>query len=1206
MKQKTDPLSTRRIWTFGSLRLQEGSKPPTSLSGKTLSLLAYLLIHADTLTPREVVADALWPDSDPAQSRRQLSDTLYRLRQSIGDSWLHADRERLGLHMDQSLWVDFWAFEELTQQPDPAAWERATSLYKGDFLPELYEEWVLPMQVRLRELHLTCLDKLAHDAEENGRFNTARTYYQQLIHLDPLYEKGYRGLMRCLAALSRSAEALDLYDKLVDFLAQEMDIEPAATSRHLAEQIRHDWQQKSRSSNQRVQQAPFIGRAVERSQLLTHLDEARQGNGGLVVVLGEAGMGKTRLLHELAGAAEWRGWHILWGSGEEFALPATYAPLSQALTAVPHPRWQQLQQLIEPFWLSLLANLVPGLSHSLNLATPSGLDDTHQQLPQAISRILLGLQDIAPHLILLDDVQWGDPGIWALLDALHPNLKEANLMIVVSGRRESLRNDDAAWSKLEAWDRHGMPIIHLEGLSTTALAELAAAQNTAVSAEQLTQLHQASGGNPLFVQTLLATEGEWQNLAQRPSLNQLIQQRFDKLNPGQQLVLQAASVIGYQFDYATWTAVLGDMPNPLLPTLAGELEQEGLLVIEKESYRFAHDTLRACIYNNMDANRQEALHRQILSILTSQQPPNALSCLQHAQRINDPIAIAQFAIQAGQEAATAFNLQAALGYFEQAVAALGQPDDSTHEMWYQAINGRIQTAITLARHDEVEAAAEQLLAWSQQQGTAIHQAQAYLHCANIAWMTGKQAIAQQQAETGLHLIRQSATVDEEIEARLLETLARIARHQGNVHLCQQWVTESLTHYQAAGNLLGQASALDKLANLQFQMGDYEQAATQHRQAADQFHQLGATLYEGRSLNGLALALRSLGQYDEAQAIHEQCLAIARQFQDRYGAWSHLVNLGNIAFELGDFETAVSHYQQALTIPQELQAPRGISMTLNNLGQARRGQGRFADSLTSFAEALAINREHGFRSGEGHSLNGQGLALWEADRHEEATAVLTEAITIWHELDDRLRLLDALASLALAQTSLNQVAAAQRTIDEALAIIQSHDADPTRRLVYYAAYVVYVAAGNSEKAISYLQQAEKSRRETAVLLTPAQQAYYDQIALNQQIKTAVATLSQQETVSLVGAEVPLGRKLTPDDYVPVTWTLYQPQDDDFPPHTTDRRRHVLLRLVKQAQAQGAVATDSDLAQALGVSRRTILRDVQALTEAGHPLPTRRRQ
>ncbi|MFO7539226.1 MAG: tetratricopeptide repeat protein [Chloroflexota bacterium] len=1202
MNNTTAPSLTRRIWAFGSLRLKVGDGPTITIGGKALSLLAYLLVYPDTPQPRELVAEALWPGNEPAQSRRQLSDTLYRLRQTIGEEWLLVDRERLSLLIDEGLWVDAWQFEQLSQSDNLTAWEQAATLYKGDFLPELYEDWALPAQVRLRERYLTCLDRLAENAEADGRFTQARTYYQQLIHQDPLREDGYRGLMRCLAGLGRLAEALDVYEKLVGFLTEEMDVRPAASTRHLAEQMERDWQQ-SRRAGSRTHPAPFIGRAAERTQLLTHLDQARQGQGGLAVVLGEAGMGKTRLLQELVKAAEWRGWRILWGQSEEFTLSATYAPLTQALTAVPRPRWQQLKQLVEPFWLSLVANLIPGLSETLKLPVPSSLEDAHKQLPPAIGRVLLGLQEIAPHLILLDDVQWGDPGLWSLLDALQPTLSQAKLLLVISGRSESLRNQEAAWTRLETWDRQGRPLIHLEGLSPTALAELAAAQEADVSPEQLRQLHQASGGNPLFVQTLLS-EDKWPELADRPSLTQLLQKRLNNLPATSLLALQAAAVIGYQFDYATWTTVLDQIPTAELPTLAGEMEQEGLLILEKESYRFAHDTLRACIYHDTPPERRQSLHRQILAHLSRSPQPDPLVCLRHAQQLDDPATIAQFAVQAGQAAAAAFNQQAALTYFSQALTALGEQTDK--DLWQQAINGRIQAAISLARHEEVTTDAQLLLTWSQQHSTVPQQAKAYFYSANIAWMIGRQDEAQTQAEAGLKLIRQEPVAGDDMEARLLETLARIARNQGDSQACRRWVEEALAHYRAAGDDLGQASALDKLANLRFEAGDYQVAAAQHRQAATQFRHLGATVYEARALNGLALASRYLGQYDQAQAIHERCLAIARQVQDRYGEWTHLVNLGNIALELGDCETAVARYEEAVTIPRQMQAPRGISMTLNNLGQARRGQQEFTTALACFNEALQINRAHGYRSGEGHSLNGRGMTLLDEARYQEAAAVLLTAAAIWRELDDRLRLLDALAGLALAQIALKQMEEGQATIDEALAILQPEDSVHTRKFVYYAAYRVYVALRQNDRAISYLRQAEEGVQETAVSLTPTQKHHFEQMPLHRQIKTAVESHTRQETVSLVASDVPLGRKLTPDDYVNVTWTLAQPQDESLPTHSTERRRHVLLRLVVQAQAQGAVATDSDLAQALGVSRRTILRDVQALTEAGHTFPTRRRQ
>jgi hypothetical protein len=94
------------------------------------------------------------------------------------------------------------------------------------------------------------------------------------------------------------------------------------------------------------------------------------------------------------------------------------------------------------------------------------------------------------------------------------------------------------------------------------------------------------------------------------------------------------------------------------------------------------------------------------------------------------------------------------------------------------------------------------------------------------------------------------------------------------------------------------------------------------------------------------------------------------------------------------------------------------------------------------------------------------------------------------------------------------------------------------------------------------------------------------------------------VRLVRANVPLGRQLKDDDYVIISWTLHSPEDDSYA-SSQERRHHVLARLLDEAQRQGAAPTDNDLADALNVSRRTILRDMETLATEGRVLPTRRR-
>jgi len=196
-------------------------------------------------------------------------------------------------------------------------------------------------RIGLQEKCLHCLLRLGQLAEEHDRPSQARTYYQQLVTADPLHEEAQRGRMRSLACLGRYPEALQAYDNLGLLLEQEPGIQPSAETHALAEMLRSEMGQR------RPVPAPFVGRAGERAQLLDRLNQAQAGRGGRVIVLGEAGIGKTRLLKELAQAAAWRGWQVVWGHGYEFSLPVPYAPLSQTLdAALPEPRLQQLASLV--------------------------------------------------------------------------------------------------------------------------------------------------------------------------------------------------------------------------------------------------------------------------------------------------------------------------------------------------------------------------------------------------------------------------------------------------------------------------------------------------------------------------------------------------------------------------------------------------------------------------------------------------------------------------------------------------------------------------------------------------------------------------------------------------------------------------------------------------------------------------------------------
>ncbi len=163
-----------------------------------------------------------------------------------------------------------------------------------------------------------------------------------------------------------------------------------------------------------------------------------------------------------------------------------------------------------------------------------------------------------------------------------------------------------------------------------------------------------------------------------------------------------------------------------------------------------------------------------------------------------------------------------------------------------------------------------------------------------------------------------------------------------------------------------------------------------------------------------------------------------------------------------------------------------------------------------------------------------------------------------------------------------------------------------RWIHYTAYQIRQAEGQPDTAIEHLRQAALALQELVDRMPKeARQRFQSEVPINRLIREALKEHAQQIQVRLARMDVPLGRELAEEDFVEVTWTLSTPVDDRFR-KKADRRRHILKRLAAEAEVQNAAPTDQDLADALGVSTRTIERDMAALHSQGHRLPTRRRK
>ena len=254
--------------------------------------------------------------------------------------------------------VDVVEFERQVAEGTPAALERAVALYRGELLEGLalqeapFEEWLLAERERLRELALEALAKLLHHQRTTGATEAALQTALRLLALDPLQEPVHRAVMRLYVQLGRRASALRQYQVCVGVLQRELGVEPETTTKQLYQEILRQRPPHATADVESPATAPagpaeapgppeetlprelpLVGREAEIRRLREALTEAWEGHGQVVAVIGEAGVGKSRLLAEVAAEAVARGGRVLVGRCYEAEQILPFAPWVDALRA---------------------------------------------------------------------------------------------------------------------------------------------------------------------------------------------------------------------------------------------------------------------------------------------------------------------------------------------------------------------------------------------------------------------------------------------------------------------------------------------------------------------------------------------------------------------------------------------------------------------------------------------------------------------------------------------------------------------------------------------------------------------------------------------------------------------------------------------------------------------------------------------------------
>lgn len=1041
---------------LGPIQVEQNGEPVHGFkSRKTLALLGYLATENQPIS-RAYLVELFWPDSSETRGRNNLSQALHNLN-ALWPNCVQADWYTVQFQPAGAYELDIRQFNRLIATGEIDDLTQAVALYRGDFMAQTYlddcpefEQWLRLTQETWRRRVLQALQNLVDCYTRANNLAQALNAASRMVAIDPGEEEGHRQKMLLLACSGQRSAALAEYETCRRFLREELDVEPAAETRALYDQLRQgelgadsaaaDRRAKSLRlwptsetfprpafNNLPAPSTSFIGRETELAIIRHYLENPACR---LITIVGLGGIGKTRLALRAA-AAMHRFTHgvCFIPLASTHSPPAIISTMADALNFAYHNRSDLKTQLFNFLGPKNMLLIMDNFDHLIDGAEL--LVELLEQAPQlkimVTSRERLGL----PAEWILDLQGLSYPG-----HDQSRNLENYSAIQLFLHRARQVRAD--FW--LTFLDKPAVARICqlVEGLPLA--IELAAAWTRTFSCQDIALEIEK---NYIFLTASLP------NIAKRhQSLRAVFEHSWQFLSEAEQQALRRLSIFRKGFSRGSAEQVAGASPvllsalvdkSLLRWTSTERYEMHELLrqysaeklaetPREKEKVQDRHCQYFAAFLRDQEiqfkkGEQQTAVARigaEIDNIRIGWQWAVSHLWTKEIEQYLEGLFLFYNIRSRFHEGETLFR-EASLVVRRAAEAPHRDSNKEIGKQLGQILARQGLLAASLGKYEEARVIMQESLALLDEPDIRLQIPQTLNYLGATALMLGEHLTAKRLCQESLMIAK--AAADWWKEGTALEYLSLIAMSLGEYLEAQELAQQSLTIFRRFDYRSGIACALNMLGITARVRGEYTEAKQLCQESLQIAREIDDRWQEALALEYLAKIALSLGEYAEAKALAQESLDIFKNFGYNSGTLIALNLLGKVKRRLGQYAEAQQLHEQVLQNCQELNYRPGIAFASYQLGYLAYLQGNYPEAKRQLNQGLEISEKLAYQWGIARSLNILGRVAGELGNYQTAQQYFRQALKMAQTFQAIPLMLDILTGLATNLIKKNHLAQA---------------------------------------------------------------------------------------------------------------------------------------------------------------------------------------